>query len=164
MSFAGKKHSLKTKMKMSKSMKEAHVDFFGEKNPMFGRRHSKETKKKISEKCKGMKASAETRKKLSNAHKGLCKGKKHPNWNGGKFKLPDGYINVYKPEHPYSSSRGYVREHRLIMEKILGRYLYPHEIPHHKNEIRDDNRRENLRLFKSKGKHMAFHNHLRAKK
>lgn len=49
----------------------------GEKNPMFGKHHSEETKRKISERAKNI--SDETRRKMSEARKGKPahnKGKK----------------------------------------------------------------------------------------
>ena len=54
---------------------------------------------------------------------------------------------VYYRAHPNADSDGRIFEHRLVMEKILGRYLYPFENVHHKNGIKSDNREENLELW-----------------
>jgi hypothetical protein len=65
----------------------------------------------------------------------------------------DGYILIRKPDHPYAMASGYVREHRLVMEDEIGRYLRPGEVVHHINGIRDDNRIENLVLYESNAAH-----------
>lgn len=61
--------------------------------------------------------------------------------------LHNGYKCVPAPEHPNSDSSGTIREHVLVMSKVIGRPLYQHESVHHKNGVRDDNRPENLELW-----------------
>jgi hypothetical protein len=58
-----------------------------------------------------------------------------------------GYVRVYCPEHPEANTRGYVYEHRIIAEQMIGRRLKKGEIVHHKNRIRWDNRKENLEVM-----------------
>lgn len=67
----------------------------------------------------------------------------------------DGYVYVSCPAHPDATASGYLLEHRLVMERVIGRRLLPHEDVHHRNEVRHDNRPENLEL-------VAHADHLRS--
>lgn len=78
------------------------------------------------------------------------------NWKGGKF-VRDGYVFIKQPSHPHANNIGYVREHRLVMEKCIGRILKPGEVVHHINGKRDDNRIENLVLCKNSSDHTKHH-------
>lgn len=107
----------------------------------------------------GHKVSLNTRKKLRIANlgnKNPSYGKKS-NWKGGIRKHTSGYLWEYCPTHPHCSKQKYVFQHRLVMEKHIGRILLPTEVVHHINGIRDDNNINNLMLFISNSKHMNFH-------
>ena len=82
-------------------------------------------------------------------------GKNSGNYHGGKYIDDKGYVRVLMPDHP-KNIRGYVYEHRLLMEKYLGRYLEGWETVHHINEIKIDNRLDNLFLC-STTEHSALH-------
>jgi hypothetical protein len=75
------------------------------------------------------------------------RGNKSPSWKGGRtLDRCHGYVLIQKRGHPKSQG-GYVREHVLVMEQFLGRYLTDDETVHHKNGVRFDNRLNNLELW-----------------
>lgn len=71
------------------------------------------------------------------------------NWKGGRYIDEKGYVHIYLPEHPRSGKKGYMREHQIVMEKTLGRFLLPGENVHHLNGIRSDNEPDNLQLWET---------------
>jgi hypothetical protein len=74
----------------------------------------------------------------------------HPKWKGGKKKHKGGYILVRKDS-------GYVLEHILVMEQMLGRVPPRGSVVHHCNGDKMDNRPYNLRLFSSQSEHRRYH-------
>lgn len=83
-------------------------------------------------------------------------GNVSPAWNGGRT-IDNGYICIWIPEHPNSDSKGYVREHRLVMEEKIGRYLKRSEVVHHIDGDTMNNDIDNLILFKSQSEHSIYH-------
>lgn len=76
-------------------------------------------------------------------------------WRGGRRIDRGGYILVKCPEHPMATAAGYVREHRLVMERILGRYLTETEVVHHKDDDPSNNDPHNLLLFDTNAIHIS---------
>jgi hypothetical protein len=75
-------------------------------------------------------------------------GPAHPMFAG--MRIVAGYIWLW------TDGRGYVQEHRLVAELMLGRPLTNDEVVHHKNEIRSDNRPSNLAVM-TRAEHMQEH-------
>lgn len=91
------------------------------------------------------------------------KGENNPMWDGGVKYEDDGYKLIWVPEHPNSNSQGYVREHRLVVERYIGRYLETEEVVHHINKDRQDNRIENLQILSSNSEHAKLESSLRVR-
>lgn len=86
-------------------------------------------------------------KDCSNSFKTKLTGKYSSAWKGGKPKHSSGYIRVLRPDHPHCDTTNYVLEHRLVMEKELGRYLKSEEIVHHIDHDKSNNDINNLELL-----------------
>lgn len=118
--------------------------------------------KYCSNKCKpptygrrGKTHSLEVRQKMSKAHT-IRKGENHPSWKGGKRISNHGYIHIYSPCHPSCNANNCIAEHRLVIEKQIGRYLDPEEVVHHRGK-KDDNRPHMLMAFINNAVHTRFH-------
>lgn len=79
--------------------------------------------KKLGGRKPGISCSDETKKKISNALKGHTRSQGEKNsmygkrpWNKKDIKRVE-YVKILMPEHPFCDKYGYVKEHRLVMEK-----------------------------------------------
>lgn len=70
------------------------------------------------------------------------------------------YPSIKLPDHPRAGNNGYVREHILVMEKHLGRYITKDEHVHHIDMDKFNNSLENLHLFSSQSDHFISHGSL----
>lgn len=88
------------------------------------------------------------------------RGEEHFNYKGGQ--TTDGtYILVLRRGHPRADRRGYVKRAVLVLEAALGRPIERHEVVHHINENKTDDRPENLQAMPSKSAHTKHHGVLR---
>lgn len=129
----------------------------GKAHPMYGRRHTPESIRKMSE---SQKANGRT-------------GPRSPAWKGGRFKMR-GYwmvsLSILSTADTalalpmMSKGREYLPEHRLVMARMLGRSLTKDEVVHHRNGIKTDNHSENLELHNQEThtrEHAALYRELR---
>ena len=82
------------------------------------------------------------------------KGSNNHKWKNGRKIHGHGYILVTSPNHPNKDKQGYVREHRLVMERYLGRYLESFEDVHHLDGNKKNNSIKNLELLESRSLHI----------
>lgn len=96
-------------------------------------------------------------KRLYCSVKCRAQGSGNARWKGGKTHDGDGYIMKWiPPEERTNPSIRYVREHRWIMEKHLGRKLKRTEAIHHKDGDRTNNDIRNL-VLRTFSEHSKFH-------
>jgi hypothetical protein len=136
----GFKHSAETRLRMSLAQKGKP----NKRKGIPGKKHTVETLLKLKVLSKERWNKLEEKIKVS--------GPNSKFWKGGRFLHVSGYIVV---THPI---RGW--EHRIVMEKHLGRKLLRTEVVHHINEDKTDNRIENLELFANQKEHLAHHDHI----
>jgi len=97
---------------------------------------------------------------ISLGRKNYYRGDACHQWKGGRFVNKEGYVWVkLQPNEqrfaPMANHRGYVREHRLVLAKSLGRCLESWEVVHHKNGVKNDNRIDNLKLLPNRNYHQS---------
>lgn len=82
--------------------------------------------------------------------------------HGGPRSVSQGTVrkNYRKNKMDYSLvkvGRKWIPEHRIIMERVLGRSLSKEEVVHHKNGVKMDNIESNLQLCSGKSEHKRIH-------
>lgn len=100
-------------------------------------------------------------KKFIWGHNCCGKGERNRRWNEGRTINGRGYALVFMPSHPRADSKGYVYEHILVLEKIMGRPILPTEAGHHLDGNKLNNSPGNLVLFGTRSMHVKFHMWLR---
>ena len=165
-SIIGTKRPMADCIKISKATK-------GKNNPFYGKKHTRESLKKMilaktgqkyprrctkfSKKCIICTKQFET---VPSSPKKYCSIKCYGDSCSKRIVGAGGYILIYKKDHP-AANRNYVAEHRLVVEAVIKRYLMPNETIHHIDLNRKNNNFDNLYIFNSKSEHTIFHNLLR---
>ncbi len=82
-------------------------------------------------------------------------------WKGGR-KLSGGYVWILMPAHPRANSMGYVQEHILVVERVLGKTLPLGAVPHHRDGNGFNNAPSNLVICQDNVYHLLLHMRERA--
>lgn len=84
---------------------------------------------------------------------GGVSGERSGSWKGGR-RIVDGYVWLRMPGHHLAQKNGYVAEHRLVAERVLGRRLLPEEVVHHDDGNKQNNHPTNLVVYPDNATHM----------
>lgn len=134
--------------------------FLCRKERMISMNFAKKDSQHICRSCSSKRMIRNHPEKFASSIKAMADGtrKKAREGNG---RIQSGYHQIYMPEHPYATGGGrkrllngkeyisynqYVYEHNLVIEQHTGRHPEKHEIVHHINCDKLDNRIENLYL------------------
>ena len=107
-------------------------------------------------------------------HQYGLKGRLNASWKTDKRITNNGYLKIYKPEHPLSDRDGRILEHRYLAEKYLakpedliyfnGKYiLNPNLDVHHKDKNKLNNDLNNLQIL-TRNDHMKLHGEFKHRK
>lgn len=135
-----------------------------------------ERQARVAALCDGVRTSRQIGTMLDESHKyvqevmlkfdlprrgrGSAFGALNGSYKSGRRIDRDGYALTSAPAgHPYARPRanrntGLILEHRLVLERHLGRYLLPTETVDHKDGLRLHNDPDNLRLFDCNADHL----------
>lgn len=86
---------------------------------------------------------------------------KNPKWRGGRI-VEKGYVLIYMPEHE-NAKKGYIAEHRHVLEQHLGRLLTQAEVVHHIDGNPKNNSLGNLMLLPGESAHRKLHQKYRTR-
>ena len=96
-------------------------------------------------------------------HQFRRKAEANPNWKGGRGIDTGGYVSAYAPNHKKASKgHSYVREHILIAERVLGKYLPDNAEVHHVDGVRSNNENSNLVICDDDPYHKCLHTRTRS--
>lgn len=83
-------------------------------------------------------------------------GDNNPNWKGGRYTNVYGYVWVKTPDGTINSYRGYMLEHRYVMQEHLRRPLKSSELVHHIDGNKLNNHIDNLMIY-NRSTHAYLH-------
>lgn len=122
-------------------------------NYMLAQRNPNRKGETYCKRCASIKSGLAKRgKKLKGGPRPQIWGDKHHSWLGGRFVTSDGYINIHT-----GSPKKYRKEHLIVVEEFIGRSLLPHEIVHHIDGNKQNNKISNLCLLKDAQQHRQVH-------
>lgn len=150
----------RTSSRVYDSLRKAHSEFLsielsGEGNPMFGKKHTEETKKKISLGGIGMKRSDETRTKISTANKGennpmfgIPKTEKQKRITRERMKLNNPMFNEASVEKMKESKKGTINCFDVVEQKFVR--IFAHTYNLNKDRYKNNNSKEAKNFKESK--------------